>query len=89
MASDKLKEDGINKQGVKLSDSAQVNGTYPILLIIIGIIGIIGTGIVLILRYKSSNNTSELTMPILIGFLPFVVSFMLIKIGMNKLLGKR
>ena len=89
MASDKLKENEVNKQGEKLSDSAQVNGTYPILLIIIGIIGIIATGIVLILRYKSSNNTSELTMPILIGFLPFVVSFMLIKIGMNKLLGKR
>ena len=89
MSNDKLKENEVNKQSEKLSNNNQVRGTYPILLITIGIIGIIGTATVLILRYKSSNNASDLTMPILIGFLPFVLSFMLIKIGINKLLGKK
>jgi uncharacterized membrane protein len=89
MASDKLKENETNKQSEKLPDSAQAKGTTAILFIIIGIVGIIATAIVLIFRYKSSSNASELTMPILFGFLPFVVSFMLIKVGINKLLGKK
>lgn len=60
---------------------------YPVVLIIVGIIGMVVTTIALISNYKGSKSVSDLLLPITYGFIPFVVSFLIIKIGMKELLG--
>lgn len=62
---------------------------YPVLLIIVGIIGMIVTTIALILNYKGSQNVSELLLPIIYYFIPFVVSFSILKIGIKELLERK
>jgi hypothetical protein len=66
----------------------QISGLrkYPVALIIVGVIGFAFTGISLINVYKSSDKAQDIVLPLIYNFVPFVISFLLCRIGISELI---
>lgn len=85
MANNYFENNDAAKENDKVDDETKKNKKYPVVFIIIGILGIAATIVLLIYSYKESKNTADLIRPALLGFLPFAISFMFIKIGIKGL----
>lgn len=65
------------------------NKKNAIFLLVIGILGIVITGYFVISTYFKAKNIGELLIPVSIGFIPFFISFVLLRLGIGKLLNKK
>jgi hypothetical protein len=61
----------------------------PVLALILGLIGAVLTAVSIFITYSSSSNVSELMLPLLYNFIPFIISFVLIKAGIAGLLERK
>lgn len=61
---------------------------YSIVFLILGIIGLVATIIIMINTYKNSANANELVKPLIYGFIPFIIFFALLRIGIKGLSNK-
>jgi high-affinity K+ transport system ATPase subunit B len=61
----------------------------PVLALVLGLIGAALTAISIFITYSSSSNVSELMIPLLYNFIPFIISFVLIKIGIAGLIERK
>lgn len=57
----------------------------PALTLILGCLGFVLSAILMVSGYKAANNPTELIKPIIINFIPFAISFILIKIGIKRM----
>ncbi|MCM0649820.1 hypothetical protein NBE98_15750 [Clostridium swellfunianum] len=62
---------------------------YPVILIVVGVLGLVFSAIFLIKSYRSTNKIEELIFPIMYNFIPFFVSFLLFKIGINEFANRK
>ncbi len=87
--------DECQKNAANLGDMGKGHGfrsrliKYPIVLVILGALGLVFTGISLIGLYKSTTKVSELAKPLMYNFIPFVISFLLFKIGIDELIKRK
>jgi uncharacterized protein YacL len=72
-----------------MADMKKEYRKYPIIFIVIGVLGLLFTSISLLMIYKNANNAKELTMPLVYNFIPFVISFFLFKKGINDLINRK
>jgi hypothetical protein len=68
----------------KIPHALGVIRKYPIILIILGSLGLVFSGLSLLNIYKGANKVGELVMPIIYNFIPFTVSFLLLRLGMKE-----
>jgi Ni,Fe-hydrogenase I cytochrome b subunit len=61
------------------------NKKLSMLLLVIGIIGLITTGYFIISAYFKASNVGGLLKPSTIGFIPFFISFVLLRMGIKRL----
>jgi hypothetical protein len=61
---------------------------YPVVLIVLGGLGLAFSGLSLVTAYKSSSKVSELILPLIYDFVPFFISFILVKIGINEIINR-
>jgi uncharacterized protein YacL len=61
---------------------------YPFVFIIIGAIGIVVTGILMINIYKGANKVRDLLLPLCYSFIPFMISFLLFRLGIGRLINR-
>jgi hypothetical protein len=64
------------------------NKKLSMLLLVIGILGLVITGYFIINAYFKANNVGGLLKPVTIGFIPFFMSFVLLRLGIKGLLYK-
>jgi hypothetical protein len=62
---------------------------YPVVVLIVGIIGVALTGIYLLSSYRNAEKVSDLVMPLIYGFMPFALFFLLLKTGVNELINRK
>jgi uncharacterized protein YacL len=77
------------KGGHPVADIKNEFRKHPIALLIVGTLGAAFTGIFLISSYKSTVKVSDLIMPLIYGFIPFVFFFILLKTGINELINRK
>lgn len=65
------------------------NKRLAILVLFIGILGLIATGYFIISSYLKAKNIEALLIPVAIGFIPFFVSFVLLRLGINGLISNK
>jgi multisubunit Na+/H+ antiporter MnhB subunit len=65
------------------------NKKFAVLLLIIGLSGLIATGYFVMNAYFKSKNIGELLKPITIGFIPFFISFVVIRLSIGELTYKK
>lgn len=65
------------------------NKKSGILFLILGLIGLGITGYFMVNSYFNSKTIKELLIPVAIGFLPFFMSFALLRLGIGKLINKK
>lgn len=65
------------------------NKKVAILYLVIGLLGLGATGYFMINSYFNSKNIKELLTPVAIGFIPFFISFALLRLGIGKLTYKK
>jgi hypothetical protein len=61
----------------------QIYIKYPVLLLIIGIIGLAGNLIYMISLYTVAASPRELVRPIIYSFIPFIICFIIFRLGVK------
>ncbi|MCM8709764.1 hypothetical protein M2651_01850 [Clostridium sp. SYSU_GA19001] len=69
----------------KVSPFMKVLVKYPFINLLLGSVIFVFTGLSIMSSYKTAKGIKELFLPIVYNFIPFVISFILIKIGMKGL----
>lgn len=72
-----------------MNNETKKTKNFSVILLVAGVAGIIITAVFLISSYRTSNSMQELMRPLICMFVPFVVSFALIKAGVNGLVNKK
>jgi uncharacterized protein YacL len=62
---------------------------YPIVFVVIGALGLTLTGILMLRLYNNTSNVKELMMPLILYFIPFAVSFLLLRFGIQRLSNRK
>ncbi|ERI89431.1 hypothetical protein HMPREF1982_04702 [Clostridiales bacterium oral taxon 876 str. F0540] len=70
-----------------MSDNSKSN-IYSVILLILGLVCIGGAAIFMIITYKKAASVNELIMPLVYAFIPFLLGFILFKLGMKNLTNK-
>lgn len=73
----------------KVAPSLRIFQKYPLVTLLLGTAVLAITVLSMISSYKSTNGIKELLIPIAYDFIPFVISFILIKIGFSSLLDRK
>lgn len=62
---------------------------YSLIMLLIGIVLLIFTAASIIVSYTQADEIQELVMPIIYNFVPFAISFVLLKISITSLKNKK
>lgn len=74
-----------DKEEKELSEKLKISKPVSILLIILGIVGLIISAIYMMSLLKTKGTIKDSLITSLLVFIPFVVSFILLKIGLLNL----
>lgn len=69
-----------------MSDMKKGLEKYSAVLMLLGTIGLIYTGLSLIRIYNGNTRIQDMILPLIYNFIPFLISFLLLRVGMNMLI---
>ncbi|MBL4935756.1 hypothetical protein JK636_08290 [Clostridium sp. YIM B02515] len=58
---------------------------YSIVLLVLGLLCLIGAAVFMIISYRKASSVNELVMPLIYAFIPFLLGFILFKLGIKKI----
>ncbi len=58
---------------------------YSIVLLVLGLLCLIGAAVFMIISYRKASSVNELLMPLIYAFIPFLLGFILFKLGIKKI----